>query len=214
MLPEDEEAAGSHAASPLPSPATAAGMTDSPAPSPPSVITDAEDPGVDAEDPELRDGPKLDLHSLRARDAALDALEATGEEAYASFQQSLQSTALLRYVFYNVESSIASSDENWMRTYAELVKEEDVRERLLTQILDERERTVRHLGKLFKRPLTERRPRFYETIKKREAPLTHLHRQQIALLDQTRSMDKVDTETTEHLLRVVNAIASGLRTTG
>jgi UDP-glucose 4-epimerase len=76
MLPEDEEAAGSHAASPLPSPATAAGMTDSPAPSPPSVITDAEDPGVDAEDPELRDGPKLDLHSLRARDAALDALAA------------------------------------------------------------------------------------------------------------------------------------------
>jgi len=146
--------------------------------------------------------------------SALDALEATGEAAYEAFQQSLQSTALLRYVFYNVESSIASSDEDWMRTYAELVEEEDVRERLLTQILDERARTVRHLGKLFKRPLTERRPRFYETIKKREAPLTHLHRQQIKLLRQTRSMEKVDTATTEHLLRVVNAIASGLRTTG
>lgn len=146
--------------------------------------------------------------------SALDALEASGDDAYNTFQQSLQSTALLRYVFYNVESSIASSDEKWMRTYAELVQEEDVRERLLTQILDERARTVRHLGKLFKRPLTERRPRFYETIKKREAPLTHLHRQQIELLRQTRGMEKVDTETTEHLLRVVNAIASGLRTTG
>ena len=60
----------------------------------------------------------------------------------------------------------------------------------------------------------ERRPRFYETIKKREAPLTQLHRRQIELLRHTRSADQVDAETTEKLLRVVNAIASGLRTTG
>jgi len=146
--------------------------------------------------------------------SALDALEASGAEAYEDFQKSIQTTPFLRYVFYNIESSIASSDETWMRTYAELVKEEDVRERLLNQILDEHTRTVSHLTKLFKRPLTERRPRFYETIKKREAPLTQLHRRQIELLRHTRSVEKVDAETTEKLLRVVNAIASGLRTTG
>ena len=146
--------------------------------------------------------------------SALDALEASGAEAYEAFQKSIQTTPFLRYVFYNIESSIASSDEAWMRTYAELVQEEDVRERLLNQILDEHSRTVSHLSKLFKRPLTERRPRFYETIKKREAPLTQLHRRQIELLRHTRSADQVDAETTEKLLRVVNAIASGLRTTG
>jgi len=146
--------------------------------------------------------------------SALDALEAEGSQAYEAFQQSIQSTPFLRYVFYNIESSIASSDETWMRTYAELVKEEDVRERLLTQIIDERTCTVSHLTKLFKRPLTERRPRFYETIKKREAPLKQLHHRQIELLRHTRSTEEVDAETTEKLLRVVNAIASGLRTTG
>lgn len=146
--------------------------------------------------------------------SALDALEAQGDDAYADFQKNLQATAFLRYVFYNVESSIASSDEDWMRTYAELVKEADVRERLLGQILDERARTVRHLGKLFTRPLPVRRPRFYETIQKRESRLTLLHRRQIELLRHTRGSENVDTETTEQLLRVVNAIASGLRTTG
>lgn len=146
--------------------------------------------------------------------SALDALEAQGADAYESFRSQIQSTPFLRYVFYNVESSLASSDENWMRTYAELVPETEIRERLLTQILDERDRTRQHLEKLFKRPLPERRPRFYETIKKREVPLTHLHRRQIELLRQTRAMERIDKETTEKLLRVVNAIASGLRTTG
>ena len=146
--------------------------------------------------------------------SALDALEAQGADAYKDFCKSIQSTSLLRYVFYNVESSLASSDESWMRTYADLVPDDEVRERILNQILDERERTKAHLAKLFVRPLPERRPRFYKTIKKREIPLTHLHRRQIELLRQTRGMKKIDQATTEKLLRVVNAIASGLRTTG
>lgn len=146
--------------------------------------------------------------------SALEALAANGQEAYNTFQQSIQATPFLRYVFYNVESSLSSSDENWMRTYADLVEEDEIRERLLKQILDERDRTVAHLGRLFKRPLPERRPRFYETIKKREAALELLHKRQIKLLQKARSAEKMDSESVEQLLRVVNAIASGLRTTG
>lgn len=146
--------------------------------------------------------------------SALDLLEKDGPDVYEAFQKSIQSTPFLRYVFYNVESSLASSDENWMRTYAGLVKEADVRERLLVQILDERTRTQSHLNKLFSRPLPERRPRFYETIQKREAPLTRLHHRQIKLLRETRAAERVDEDTVDQLLRVVNAIASGLRTTG
>ena len=146
--------------------------------------------------------------------SALDSLEASGEATYDAFQKSIQTTPFLRYVFYNVESSLASSDENWMRTYAELVDDPTVRESILNRIIDERNRTVAHLEKLFVRPLPVRRPRFYETIKKREAPLTHLHTKQVALLRQTRASKESSIETTEQLLRVVNAIASGLRTTG
>ncbi|MGJ8650706.1 MAG: phosphoenolpyruvate carboxylase [Opitutaceae bacterium] len=146
--------------------------------------------------------------------SALDALESEAPEAYKAIQENLQATPFLRYVFYNIESSISSSDEKWMRTYAGLVQDASIRKRILKQILDERSRTVKHLGKLFTRPLTVRRPRFYKTLTERDVPLAALHKKQIDLLQQARASDKMDAATTDNLLRVVNAIASGLRTTG
>jgi phosphoenolpyruvate carboxylase len=41
-----------------------------------------------------------------------------------------------------------------------------------------------------------------------------LHKKQIDLLQQARASDQLDPATTDNLLRVVNAIAAGLRTTG
>ena len=41
-----------------------------------------------------------------------------------------------------MESSLARPDENWMRTYAELVDDPTVRESILNRIIDERNRTV------------------------------------------------------------------------
>ena len=146
--------------------------------------------------------------------SALDALEAESPDAYASIQSNLQNTPFLRYVFYNIESSISSSDEKWMRTYASLVQDAKIRKRLLKQILDERKRTIDQLGKLFKRSLPERRPRFYKTLNERNVPLAALHKKQIELLQLLRSSTTNNAADTDHLLRVVNAIAAGLRTTG
>ncbi|MGC6425103.1 MAG: phosphoenolpyruvate carboxylase [Lentimonas sp.] len=146
--------------------------------------------------------------------SALDGFEKDEPKTYAMIQKDLQSTPFLRYVFYNIESSISSSDEKWMKTYADLVEDAKIRKRILNQILAERKRTVAQLGKLFTRPLPERRPRFYKTLTERDIPLAALHKKQINLLQQARAAEKLDTETTDNLLRVVNAIAAGLRTTG
>ncbi|WOO40781.1 phosphoenolpyruvate carboxylase [Rubellicoccus peritrichatus] len=146
--------------------------------------------------------------------SALDTLEQESAEGYAVIKDNLQATPFLRYVFYNIESSLASSDEQWMRKYADLVQSEAVREKILGQILNERALTVRHLDQLFMRPLPERRPRFVKTIQKREGSLTILHQKQIELLKVMRASEHEDPEITENLLSVVNAIASGLRTTG
>jgi len=146
--------------------------------------------------------------------SALDALETDTPDAYKAIQDNLQSAPFLRYVFYNIESSISSSDEKWMRTYAGLVEDPAIRKKILKQILDERRRTVEQLGKLFTRPLPERRPRFYKTLTERDIPLATLHKKQIDLLQQARASEQVDAATTDNLLRVVNAIAAGLRTTG
>ena len=50
--------------------------------------------------------------------SALNELEQQSPEAYKAIQENLQNTPFLRYVFYNIESSISSSNEKWMRTYA------------------------------------------------------------------------------------------------
>ena len=104
--------------------------------------------------------------------------------------------------------------QNGCRAYAELVKETEVREKILKTILDEYTLTGAQLTKIFDRPLPERRPRFWKTLQAREAPLQVLHRKQIHLLKKLRSTDGHEEHTIELLLLVINAIASGLRTTG
>lgn len=125
----------------------------------------------------------------------------------------LQGTSFLRYLFYNVESSLASSDEKWMRAYAGLVEDTTTRSDILGTILDERDRTLSALKNLLGKDIESRRPRFYATLQARETPLHCLHQHQISLLRQYRSKSANDA-LIEELLIVINAIASGLRTTG
>ncbi len=102
----------------------------------------------------------------------------------------------------------------WMTAYAGLVQDEALRERFHGTIMEEHALTEVQLTKLFGKPLPERRPRFWKTLQAREAPLQILHSQQIDLLRTMRADAEPKAETVEALLLVINAIASGLRTTG
>ena len=102
-----EEAVSADAAALSPLPATVPESTISATASPPSVI-------IDAEDPELQAGPKTDLHSLRARDAALDALAAEVQltaAKYAAVQETCSCGAELKYSL----SAAAAASCVWLR---------------------------------------------------------------------------------------------------
>ena len=146
--------------------------------------------------------------------SALAQLEGTDPEARRMIVANIQAMPFLRYLFYNVESSLASSDEQWMRAYAGLVPDSGLRRRFLKRILEERALTRTHLDRIFAKPLPERRPRFWKTLQEREAPLSILHKRQIELLAETRAASQPPAKIIENLLLVINAIASGLRTTG
>ena len=145
---------------------------------------------------------------------ALSKLEQEDPEAMLYLRENWQSTAFLRYIFYNIESSFNSADPKWMNAYAQLVSDETLRTHFHGTIMEEHALTKAQLTKLFGQPLEDRRPRFWKTLQAREAPLQVLHTQQIELLRQMRSEDGPSAETVESLLLVINAIASGLRTTG
>ncbi len=146
--------------------------------------------------------------------SGLARLEREQPDAYAFMVNELEKDSFLRYLFYNVESSLASADPRWMKAYLDLVVDEDLRKAFSEDIFSELTLTEKKLEDLFSRPLAERRPRFWKTLQLRNAPLDALHAQQIALLRQLRSESEPSVATVESLLLIINALASGLRTTG
>lgn len=125
----------------------------------------------------------------------------------------------LHYIITNIESSIASSDLSLMAAYAELVPDVALRERFMQMILAEWKLTLEMLDSLHGRSMAERRPRMLKTLELRSEALRVLHHQQITLLKEWRGRrNNGDDEGADamlpELLLSINAIASGLRTTG
>jgi phosphoenolpyruvate carboxylase len=150
--------------------------------------------------------------------SALEALAAWRPEAISELRGQLKSSPLLYFVLTNVETNIASADEDIMRQYAALVQEPDARDSVLGLILTEFEKTNRMMSEVFGGSLDVRRPRMLKTLRLRAHALRILHQQQIRLLAQYRAAKAAGSADTKKLLPKVllsiNAIASGLRTTG
>lgn len=151
--------------------------------------------------------------------SALEALQQSSPQEYAALKQALGRSTFLGYVFTNVETNLASANLDLMAEYASLVEDPELRDRFMNLIVAEFRRTQDLLEALYEGAIDQRRPRMAKTLEIREAPLRVLHRQQIALLRQWRGLlaseREVEAETMfPKMLLSINAIASGLRTTG
>ena len=152
--------------------------------------------------------------------SALARLRESDATAFRGLKASLDGGwPFLRYVFMNVETNLASTDRDIMSRYAGLVPNESVRAEFLGVIMAEFERTHEMLSECFGRSTMDRRPRAAKTLALRADALRVLHRQQIELLRRWRGLQTAGDEPAAkrmlpELLLSINAIASGLRTTG
>jgi phosphoenolpyruvate carboxylase len=150
--------------------------------------------------------------------SALEQLEKDQPEMFKILQNELRNYSFLYYVLSNVETNIASADLPIMKEYAKLVTDEEIRVRIFGVVSTEFERTREQLRKVFGGSLEERRPRMGKTLLLRARALALLHEQQIATIKEWRTAKQENPTKAEALLpRVllsINAIASGLRTTG
>ena len=151
--------------------------------------------------------------------SGLQHLKDESPERFAAFKEAVKKSTFLGYTLTNVETNLASANLELMQEYAELVTDTELRERFMKTIVDEFERTRDLLAELFDGHMADRRPRMAKTLEIREAPLRVLHRQQIHLLKEWRALvsaeKEVEAETLfPKLLLSINAISSGLRTTG
>jgi phosphoenolpyruvate carboxylase len=106
-----------------------------------------------------------------------------------------------------------------MQAYAALVDDDALRLRFLPPILKEFATARSHLEDLFGGSLESQRPILSRSIGLRAPALRPLHLQQIRLLKEWRQArqqrdDAAAVERLPDLLLIVNAIASGLGTTG
>jgi phosphoenolpyruvate carboxylase len=143
---------------------------------------------------------------------ALEHLAGKEDGFLETLHQGVQEHPFLRYLIYNVESSLESADTEIMQAYASLVPDESLRKSCMAIILEEHARTRKRLDETFKGSLSQRRPRFFKTLHARDHDLKLLHHRQIELLASWRQ--KQEPEQLTELLVIVNAIASGQRTTG
>ncbi|PQV65165.1 Phosphoenolpyruvate carboxylase, type 1 [Abditibacterium utsteinense] len=150
---------------------------------------------------------------------ALTNLKSDSPDDFEALKSAVSSWRFLRYVLTNVETNLASTDFDLMKAYADLVEDEAIKTRIFDLISDEWHRTTNALNDIFGGTMSSRRPRMMKTLAVRAQALEVLHLQQLELLKNWRHSTKNEDETgagelLPELLLSINAIASGLRTTG
>jgi phosphoenolpyruvate carboxylase len=151
--------------------------------------------------------------------SALQSLRDHKPGDYAALKAAVPESNFLAYILTNVETNLASANLDIMAEYAGLVADADLRRRFTARVVTEFHRTREYLAELLDGDMRQRRPRMVKTLDIREAPLRVLHLQQVALLGEWRALlaDGNEREAEAlfpRLLLSINAIASGLRTTG
>jgi len=151
--------------------------------------------------------------------SALKQLKEDSAEKFEAFKEGIKSSVFVRYVLTNVETNLASANRELMDLYASLVEDESVRLKFMKLIGDEFALTTELLAEILGGKMEERRPRMSKTLAIREQPLKVLHKQQVELLKQWRGLKEAGKEEEAEelfpsILLSINAISSGLRTTG
>ncbi|MEL6538496.1 MAG: phosphoenolpyruvate carboxylase, partial [Bacteroidota bacterium] len=150
--------------------------------------------------------------------SALSDLKTEQPKAYQTLKQALKTDAFLRYVFTNIDTSLAATDEEIFKLYLGLVESDSIRDKFGQGFLEELARMRQHMEELLERPLQERRKNHYYSNQLRASLMQHLHQKQVDLLRTWRQMiadSHPDTEKIQvELLLTINSLSGAMRNTG
>ena len=151
--------------------------------------------------------------------STLSQLQQQQPEMYSELKRLVKSDNFVRYVLTNIDTSLAATDEEVMKLYANLVENQTTRNHILNQLLTELGLTRSAMLELLGTPLAERRQSHYQSTRLRAKALTPLHKAQVELLKRWRQARENNDEHSasvllNRLLRSINAIANAMGTTG
>lgn len=151
--------------------------------------------------------------------SALEELMQKHPEKFGRLKEMVKYDHLIRYIFTNIDTSLAATDEKIMTMYASLVDNAESRSRVFGMINSELQKLRKMMSVLIQRPMEERRTNHFYSTMLRAEPLEKLHMYQILLLKQWRRQkadeNPADAEITlVELLKSINAIANAIGNTG
>ena len=151
--------------------------------------------------------------------SSLEAMRNNDPLKFEHFREAVKTDPFIRYVLTNVDSSLASSDEEIFKQYAHLASDVLQSDEILSQILNEFTLTRQMIDSILLSPISERRKNHYYSTLLRAEAMCPLHRHQVKLLSQWRQLSK-EGNTIEsdrilfELLHCINAIAGAIGFTG
>ena len=148
--------------------------------------------------------------------SALEKMKQEQPPYYEKLKESLKTDAFLRYVFTNVDTSLAATDASIMKQYAELVPDEKLREHFLSMFLEELSLVQENMQDLLGRSFKERRKNHFYSTQLRASLMDILHHKQVKILKKWRGekAESKSEQTQLDLLLTINAIAGANRNTG
>lgn len=150
---------------------------------------------------------------------ALKQLEEGSPDTFKLLAKEMYGWSPLHYLMSNVATSVAAVDMSVTEQYAALVEDSELHMRFHPKIAAEWKLTQQMIERVYGGSLDEKRPNVQRMIELRSGGLQILHTQQIRLLRRWRSYHSMGEKSQAdallpQLLLTVNAIASGLGTTG
>lgn len=135
------------------------------------------------------------------------------------FKKALKTDSFIRYVLTNIDSSLASSDEEIFKQYAQLASDIPQSNEILDQMLKEYHLTRQMIDSILDIPLSMRRKNHYYSTLLRADAMRPLHQHQVNLLAKWRKVNKGENPAEAdsilfELLRCINAIAGAIGYTG
>lgn len=150
--------------------------------------------------------------------SALEQLQQKNPEGYEILHASIKTDAFIRYVFTNIDTSLAATDEEIFKLYMNLVEDEALREKFSGIFMDELALTRRHLAVIQNRPIEERRKNHHYSNLLRASLMRPLHEKQVQLLKDWRQHkakgESEDEVIQTELLITINALSGAMRNTG
>jgi phosphoenolpyruvate carboxylase len=149
---------------------------------------------------------------------ALKTLKTENPEDYQHLKQAVNDWNFLKFLMIQTETNLILSNLDMMKQYADLDEDANERDLFLDKLLTDHQNGVQLIEELFDEPASIRRNGQYDNLKWRNDKLFALHQLHIKYLKQWRGMDDENTlekdKLLNKLLSLINALSSGLKSTG